>query len=82
VAIDPNAGLRAELAPLLASPAVTTPLLHLTESPALADALLETEPGSPGPLPFFASLITEGTLESVLLTVDLLLDALQPESTL
>ena len=65
-----------DLAPLLTDEAVLGPALRLGESRALTDALGETSLTEEGPLPYAARLVTGGTLDAVLRTVDLVLGAL------
>ncbi len=76
VAADPDLSLVADLAPLLEDDEVREPLLRIAESRTLTDALGHTELSQEGPLPFAARLVTGGTVDSLLRTLDLLLDTL------
>ncbi|MDP6932529.1 MAG: hypothetical protein QGG40_06405 [Myxococcota bacterium] len=60
----------------VSSDVVLQPMLRLLENEALGSAITNTTPQASGPLPFFARVVTGGTLESVLWTLDLVLDAL------
>ena len=62
------------LAAALADPDVVEPSLRLLEAGALRDALGASELTREGPLPFYARLVSDGTLAAVLRTVDLVLD--------
>lgn len=76
VAADPDLELVAQLGPLLGDEALSGPLLRIAESRELMDAVGSTELSQEGPLPFGARLVTGGTVESLLRTLDLLLDTL------
>lgn len=77
VAVDPDLALVRDLAPLLSDPALYSPALRITEAPAIQDALVAPSTvDTEGPLPWLARLVTGGTLDSLLRTVDLVLDAL------
>lgn len=76
VAADPDLSLARDLAPLLRDEAVVGPALRLAESTALTDAVGQTSQTEEGPLPFGARLVTGGTLDALLRTVDLVLGSL------
>lgn len=73
VMADPELSAIDDMARLLAEPRLTTPLLRITESPVVADELARTELDREGPLPFLARLVTGGTLDVVLRTIDLII---------
>lgn len=62
------------LAAAIGDPALVEPALRLLESSALLDALGATELTREGPLPFYARLVSDGSLTSLLRTIDLVLD--------
>jgi hypothetical protein len=72
--LDEDPGLTAaqDLADLVQDDAFVRPLLVLAENDALRSALATTELTRPGPIPFTASLIVDGTLDTLLDTLDLL----------
>lgn len=78
---DAEGLLRENVEIILEQPAVYTPALHLLEAQPLQEALAAAELTQEGPLPFSARLVTGGTLESVLRTVDLLIDMLRNEES-
>lgn len=73
LAADPDLTILRDLTPLLRDPTLSDPVLRIAESPAMAEELGRTELDREGPLPFFARLVTGGTLEVVLRTIDLAL---------
>ena len=75
IALDPELSLLYDSVDLLEEPTLIQPLLKIAESDALVDAMGQTALTEEGPLPFFSRLIMGGTLEDVLRTVDVLLDA-------
>ncbi len=62
--------------PLL-KPGVVAPLLRVVEMPSVAEALASADEGA-SPLAFGGALLVEGTLQTLLLLVDDLLDLTQP----
>ncbi len=76
LAADPDLALVRELAPLLRDPSLSRPLLLTAECAPLLDALGHTAVEDEGPLPFAARLVRDGTLQTALRTVDLVLDFL------
>ncbi len=76
VAADPDLSLIDTLLPLLREEAVRGPLLRIAESQELSAAVGDTELTQEGPLPFAARLVTGGTVDTLLRTLDLLLDTL------
>jgi hypothetical protein len=79
IALDPELALIKDNAALLDEPALIDPALRIIESRDLSTALGRAELTQEGPLPFAARLIVGDTLESMLLTVDLLLEMLTEE---
>lgn len=73
VAADPDLAILQDLAPLLRDPNLSGPVLRLAESPALAEELGRSHPEEEGPLPFLARLVTGGTLDMALRTIDLVI---------
>jgi hypothetical protein len=71
LAADPDLSILRDLTPLLRDPTLSAPVLRLAESPAIADELGRTDLEQEGPLPFFARLLTGGTLDVALRTLDL-----------
>jgi hypothetical protein len=69
------------LAAALRDPDLVEPALRLIESAALRDALGASELTREGPLPFYARLVSDGTLSSVLRTIDLVLDFVNSATT-
>lgn len=59
---------------------VVDPLLRVVEAPEVGAALLVSERDLPGPLPFATRLVQDGTLDTVLRTVELLVDWLDAPS--
>jgi len=76
VEADPELSLVQDLGPVLRDPEVVGPALRLGESTDLIDAVGHTELSQEGPLPFGARLVTGGTVDSLLRTLNLALDAL------
>lgn len=76
IALDPELTLLYDNVDLLADPTLITPVLKLAESEALAEAVGEAELTNEGPLPFTARLITSDILQTLLRTIDLVLEAL------
>lgn len=76
VALDPELGSVDALAGLLREEVLLAQGLQLLETPALLEAAGSTSAEAPGPLPFFARLVTSGTVEVLLRTVDLVLGEL------
>ncbi|MFT5683632.1 MAG: hypothetical protein ACI8RZ_004564 [Myxococcota bacterium] len=76
IALDPELTLLYDNVDLLADPALITPVLKIIESTELADAMGEAELTAEGPLPFTARLITSDILQTLLRTVDLVLETL------
>ncbi|MCK6507619.1 hypothetical protein L6R53_30345 [Myxococcota bacterium] len=77
VRLDPDLSLRQALVPLLEEPDLVYPALRLVEAPSLLEAAAApSDAARQGPLPWLARLVTGGTLDSVLRTVDLALDLL------
>lgn len=76
-AVDPELTVVRDQARLLRSPSLVEPVLMMTESEALMDALGQATPEQEGPMPFFSRLVIGDTVESLLRTVDLLLNALE-----
>lgn len=70
------AGSLPDLAPTLRDPAQWRPLTAVAATPAVHDALRSTDAPRGGPLPFGAALVMDGTLDSLLRTVALAVDAL------
>jgi hypothetical protein len=79
LAADPLLAGASELADLLEAEGFVRPLLVLAETEPLHEALLDTEPTQPGPVPWVASLVVDGTLDTLLSTLDVL-STLLPES--
>jgi hypothetical protein len=73
LAADPDLAIIRDLAPILQDPSLSQPVLRLAESPVLAEELGRTELDAEGPLPFFARLVTGGTLDVALRTIDLVI---------
>ena len=69
---DPDLTAAQDLADIVQDDAFVRPLLVLAENVTLRDALATTELTRPGPLPFTASLVVGGTLDTLLDTLDLL----------
>lgn len=76
ISIDPDLALLREHARLIADPEIYAPLLRIVENRAFADALARAQLSEEGPLPFVARLVVDGTLKSLLWTIDLLLSTL------
>jgi hypothetical protein len=77
VRLDPDLSLLTGLVPLLQDDALVYPALRLAEAPALLDAAAApSDDQRQGPLPWVASLVVEGTLDSLLRTIDLALELL------
>lgn len=73
---DPDLSLIHDLSPILRDPDVVGPALRLGENTEFIDAVGHTELTQEGPLPFGARLVTGGTVDSLLRTLNLALDAL------
>lgn len=76
VAVNPDLSLVHDLGPLIRDEQIRGPALRLLESRPLTGAVGETSLTEEGPLPFAARLVTGGTLDAVLRTVDLVLGTL------
>lgn len=76
VAVNPDLSLVHDLGPLIRDEQIRGPALRLLESRQLTGAVGETSLTEEGPLPFAARLVTGGTLDAVLRTVDLVLGTL------
>jgi hypothetical protein len=76
IALDPDLTLLYDNVDLLADPTLITPILKITESDEVVAAMSEAELTAEGPLPFTARLITSDILQTLLRTIDLVLDAL------
>ena len=81
VALDPALGALDTLVELLEAEDALRLSLRLVETPALLDAMGQTSDEQEGPLPFAARLISSGTVEVLLRTVDLVLGELQGMDT-
>ena len=77
---DPELLMVQGLAPLLRNSDVSSPLLHLVESPVLGEEMTRTSIDQEGPLPFYARLVTDGTLDTVLRTIDLIIGWLDSDA--
>ena len=62
---------------ILTDEAWTQDLLIFLETEALADAMVSSSESDEGPLPFAARLVTNGTLDSLLQTLELALNAMR-----
>ncbi len=80
MAVDPDLVLTRDLAALLADPALHGPTLRLAESSSLLDSLGAAPADQPGPLPWLAGLVVDGTIQTLLRTLDLVLDGLTGSS--
>ena len=76
VALDPELEALDSLAGLLREEELLRGGLQLLETPALLEAAGASSAEDPGPLPFGARLVTSGTVEVLLRTVDLVLGEL------
>ena len=76
ISVDPDLTLLYDNIDLLADPALITPMLKLAESDEVVEAIRTAELTAEGPLPFTARLITSDILQTLLRTIDLVLDAL------
>lgn len=70
LALDPELTTLDTLATAAETPAVTEPLLRVIETPEVVTALGEAELSAEGPMPFYARLVTGGTLDALLAWVD------------
>ena len=70
---DPELSAVHETLPAVLDPALVDPLLRTVEVDAVRRELGRTDEAVEGPLPFFARLVTGGTLDAVLRTIDLVI---------
>ena len=70
LALDPELSTLDTLATLAESREVTEPLLRVVETPEVMTAIGEAELSAEGPMPFYARLVTGGTLDALLAWVD------------
>jgi len=78
VAWDPQLDLYYSLSDPLLDPEVVAPLLRVVELDEVTSAIGETSPENPGPLSFAGRLIVSGTLHSLLVLIDDLIDLMDP----
>lgn len=78
LAVDPELGTLDDLAALLGDEAVARPLLSVMERPEVVGPLLAAEPAVEDEVPvgFIGRLVTDGTLDEALATIDVLVGAL------
>ncbi|MEZ4316517.1 MAG: hypothetical protein R3F61_03405 [Myxococcota bacterium] len=79
LAVDPDLTVLDELAPLLHEPTLSDPLLSILEMPTVVDLVLADTPEAGQervPLAFAGELVTHGTLDDLLRTIDLVLAGL------
>ena len=76
ISVDPELSLLYDNIDLLRDPSLSTPLLKIAESDEVMAAMGEAELTREGPLPFTARLITSDILQTMLRTIDLVLEAL------
>ncbi len=74
--LDPELELARALGGVVLRPHAGGPLLRIAEHQAVIDAIGRTGEDQEGPLPFVGRLITQGTIETLLRTIDRILIAL------
>ncbi|NOY26922.1 MAG: hypothetical protein GXP62_13710 [Oligoflexia bacterium] len=81
VQVDPQLDLVRDLAPILAAPALLQPALRVVENDQLIAALGAPSDQIEGVLPWGSRLVVDGTLDAVLRTVEIVIDALRASTT-
>ncbi len=75
--LDPDLETLETMAILLRDDDLMLPIMRMTENESLAEAIAFTDTTQEGPLPFASRLVIDGTLSSLLLTIELVLQLLE-----